>query len=375
MNKRNFPRLLPLALVLLSAQLTAAQETLPELVRRVKPSVVSIATYDASGEAMMTGSGFFLNQGKVVTNLHVIRNAARIEIKTLDGKGRTYPAAGLLAIDEEGDLALLKVEMPPERSRAIELASALPDEGETIFVVGNPLKLEGSVSDGIVAAVREVPNVGRIIQITAPISHGNSGSPVFNMRGQVLGVVTVKVTNGQNINLAIAAARIGQLRGETVRPLTELSTKGKSDLSDSLYKTGLDSLWLGNYDNAVGYFENAANRNPRRAEAWVQVGYCKVKQGKNQEAIKAYQQALQLRPDDAEIHNKLGDAFYYAGRLREAIDSYTQAARLRPGNAETHYNLAIAYYESGNRSMAASEARVLQRLDRKLYEKYLNETP
>lgn len=375
MNKRNFPPLLALALVLLSAQLTAAQPTLPELVRTVKPAVVAIATYDANGEALMTGSGFFLNQGKVVTNLHVIRNAARIEIKTLDGKGRTYPAAGLLSIDEDGDLALIKVDMPPVRSRAIELAPLLPDEGETVFVVGNPLKLEGSVSDGIVAAVREVPSVGRIIQITAPISHGNSGSPVFNMRGQVLGVVTVKVTNGQNINLAIAAARIGQLRGETVRPLTELTTRGKSDLADSLYKTGLDSLWLGNYDNAVGYFENAANRNPRRAEAWVQVGYCKVKQGKNHEAIKAYQQALQLRPDDAEIHNKLGDAFYYAGRLLEAIDSYTQAAHLQPGNAEIHYNLAIAYHESGNRSLAASEARVLQRLDRKLYEKYLNETP
>lgn len=375
MNKRNFPPLLALALVLLSAQFTAAQPTLPELVRTVKPAVVAIATYDANGEALMTGSGFFLNQGKVVTNLHVIRNAARIEIKTLDGKGRTYPAAGLLSIDEDGDLALIKVDMPPVRSRAIELAPLLPDEGETVFVVGNPLKLEGSVSDGIVAAVREVPNVGRIIQITAPISHGNSGSPVFNMRGQVLGVVTVKVTNGQNINLAIAAARIGQLRGETVRPLTELTTRGKSDLAESLYKTGLDSLWLGNYDNAVGYFENAANRNPRRAEAWVQVGYCKVKQGKNHEAIKAYQQALQLRPDDAEIHNKLGDAFYYAGRLLEAIDSYTQAAHLQPGNAEIHYNLAIAYYESGNRSLAASEARVLQRLDRKLYEKFLTETP
>lgn len=375
MNKRIFPPLLAFALVLLTAQLSTAQDTLPEVIRRVKPAVVSIATYDATGEALMTGSGFFLNQGKVVTNLHVIRNAARVEIKTLDGKGRTYPVAGLLAVDEEGDLALLKVEMPPERSRAIDLAPLLPDEGETVFVIGNPLKLEGSISNGIVSALREVPNVGRIIQLTAPISHGNSGSPVFNLRGQVLGVVTVKVTNGQNINLAIAAARVGQLRGDIVRPLSEISTKVKSDLADSLYKTGLESLWLGNYDNAVGYFENAANRNPRRAEAWVQVGYCKVKQGKNQEAIKAYQQALQLRPDDAEIHNKLGDAFYYAGQLREAIESYTQAARLRPDWAEAHYNLAIAYYESGNRSMAAIEARVLQRLDRKLYEKYLSETP
>ena len=85
-------------------------------------------------------------------------------------------------------------------------------------------------------------------------------------------------------------------------------------------------------------------------------------------------QALQLKPNDAEIYNKLGDAYYYAGRLREAIESYTEAARLRPDCAETFYNLAIAYSESGNPSMAATQARILQRLDSKLYEKYLRET-
>jgi S1-C subfamily serine protease len=335
---------------------------------------VAIATYDATGEALMTGSGFFLHPGQVVTNLHVIRGAVRAEIKTLDGKGKIYPVAGTVAIDEEGDLALLSVDMPADRARSSELAAELPDEGERIFVIGNPLKLEGSVSDGIVSAVREVPSVGRIIQITAPISHGNSGSPVFNLQGQVVGVVTVKVTNGQNINLAIAAARVGDLRAEKVRPLAALAGKGKGDTSEMLYRTGLESLWLGNYDNAVGYFENAVNKNPRRAEAWVQVGYCKVKQGKNQEAIRAYQQALQLKPDSAEVVNKLGDAYYYAGRLREAIETYTEAARLQPDCAEVHYNLAIAYFESGNRSLAATEARVLQRLDQKLYDKYLSET-
>ena len=369
-----FPRLLPLALLILSAQAAYSQDNLPELVRRVKPSVVAIATYDANGEALMTGSGFFLHPGQVVTNLHVIRGAVRAEIKTLDGKGKVYPIAGAVAVDEEGDLALLSVDMPAEHARSSELAADLPDEGERIFVIGNPLKLEGSVSDGIVSAVREVPNVGRIIQITAPISHGNSGSPVFNLRGQVVGVVTVKVTNGQNINLAIAAARVGGLRAEKLRPLAALFGKGKGDMSELLYRTGLESLWLGNYDNAVGYFENAVNKNPRRAEAWVQVGYCKVKQGKNQEAIRAYQQALQLKPDSAEVVNKLGDAYYYAGRLREAIETYTEAARLLPDCAEVHYNLAIAYFESGNRSMAETEAQVLQRLDEKLYGKYLSET-
>jgi S1-C subfamily serine protease len=375
MYKRIFPQLLLLAISLLSVKQTFSQESLPDLVRRVKPTVVAIATYDSDGEALMTGSGFFLRPGQVVTNLHVIRGAQRCEVKTLDGKGRVFPVAGTIAVDEEGDLALLSVSMPPDRPRASEVAKVLPDEGETIFVIGNPLKLEGSVSDGIVSAVREVPNVGKIIQITAPISHGNSGSPVFNLKGQVVGVVTVKVTNGQNINLAIAAARLDRLRPGRLRTLASLPAKERlGDLAESSYRIGLESLWLGNYDNAIGYFETAANKNPKRADAWVQVGYCKVKQGKNEEGIRAYQHALELRPDSEEIHNKLGDAYYYAGRMPEAIASYSRAASLGPNNADAHYNLAVAYSESGNERSAATEAKILRQLDGKLYEKFMSET-
>ncbi len=375
MNKRIFPQLLLIAIGLVSFQQVSAQESLPELVRRVKPVVVAIATYDGQGESLMTGSGFFLRPGQVVTNLHVIRGAKRCEIKTLDGKGKVFQVAGTLAVDEEADLALLGVDMPPDRPRAGELSPVLPDEGETIFVIGNPLKLEGSVSDGIVAAVREVPNVGKIIQITAPISHGNSGSPVFNLKGQIVGVVTIKVTNGQNINLAIASARLEQLQAGSVRALAAIPAKGRSiDTADSSYRTGLESLWLGNYDNALGYFETAANRNPKRADAWVQVGYCKVKQGRTEEAIRAYKQALQLKPDAEEIHNKLGDAYYYAGRMSDAIASYTQAASLKPNNPEAHYNLAVAHFESGNEQLAQNEATILRQLDPRLYEKFISET-
>jgi Trypsin-like peptidase domain/TPR repeat/Tetratricopeptide repeat len=375
MYKRIFPQLLLLTVSLLSVKQTFSQETLPELVRRLKPQVVAIATYDARGEALMTGSGFFLHPGEVVTNLHVIRGAQRCEIKTLDGKGKVFPVTGTLAVDEDGDLALLGIDMPTDRPRAGELAPSLPEEGEQIVVIGNPLKLDGSVTDGIVSAVREVPNIGKIIQITAPISHGNSGSPVFNMKGQIVGVVTVKVTNGQNINLAMGASRVAQLHPGQLRALALLPAKEHlADLADSSYRTGLDSLWLGNYDDALGYFETAANRNPRRADAWVQVGYCKVKQGKAAEGIRAYQQALQLKPDSEEIHNKLGDAYYYAGRLHEAIASYSRAAALRPDNAEAHYNLAVAYFESGDERRAQAEATILRQLDEKMYDKLLSET-
>ena len=374
MSRRIFPQLLLIVVALVTFQESLAQENLPELVKRVKPAIVAIVTYDANGVPLMTGSGFFLRPGQVVTNLHVIRGARRCEVKTLDGKGRIYPVAGVLDVDEEGDLAMLSVELPPSRVRSSALANQLPEEGEKIFVIGNPLKLEGSVSDGIVSAVRELPNIGKIIQITAPISHGNSGSPVYNLKGEVVGVVTIKVTNGQNINLAIGAARVRQLRAGKRRLLADLIMRDRNgDPSETLYKTGLDSLWLGNFDNALAYFENAVNKNPTRADAWVQVGYCKVKQGKNDEAIKAYQQAVLLMPESDEVRNKLGDAYYYSGRLMEAIAAYKEAVRLRPQSPEGYYNLALAYFENGNQHQGMTVARLLKQLDERLFARLMSE--
>lgn len=378
--KRKFPLWLALALLLVFPVITQAQEkpekeTLPELIRRVKPSVVAVITYDAKGEVQMTGSGFFIRQNQVLTNMHVIEGAHQVEVRTLDGKGRVYPVNGVLNTDDEGDLALLSVNLPADRARSgLEIASTLPEEGEDVFVIGNPLRLEGSVSNGIVSAVREVPNLGEIIQITAPISHGNSGSPLFNMKGQVLGIVTMKVTNGQNINLALGASRLARLTPAKLMTFDELAAKNRPSaqpevLAEWWYRNGLNSLWLGNYDSALGYFENAINKNPNRPEAWIQVGYCKVKQGKNAEAIRAYQKAIQLRPDSAEAYNKLGDAYYYAGRFGEAIEAYKQSARIAPELAEAYYNLGMTYLETGDRALALVQLRTLQPLDEKLYKK------
>jgi tetratricopeptide (TPR) repeat protein len=379
MLKRKLPLLLALVLFSMVAAIAQeAHETLPELIRRVKPSVVAIITYDAKGEVQVTGTGFFIRPGQIITNLHVVDGAHHAEIRTLDGKGKTYPVAGLLGVDDEGDLAVLSVNLPSDRARSLEIASSLPEEGESVFVIGNPLRLDGSISDGIVSAVREVPNLGEIIQITAPISQGNSGSPLFNMKGQVIGIITMKVTNGQNINLALGASRLTGLRAEKLLSFDELAQRNRTGpqsevLAEWWYRNGLNSLWLGNYDSALGYFENAVNRNPNRAEAWIQVGYCKVKQGKNGDAIKAFQRALQLRPNSFEAYNKLGDAYYYAGHFYEAIEAYKQAARLRPDLAEAYYNLGMTYLETGDRAAALTQLRTLEPLDEKLYKKLLSE--
>jgi S1-C subfamily serine protease len=377
--KRKLPPWLALLALFVFAASATAEESLPELVRRVKPSVVSVITYNAAGEVALTGSGFFIRPGQVLTNLHVVEGAHHAEIRTFEGKGKTYKVAGLVEVDEDGDLAVLRVDMPAGRARVAETTSVIPDEGERIFVIGNPLRLEGSVADGIVSAVREVPSLGNIVQITAPISHGNSGSPVFNMKGQVVGVVTIRVMNGENINLALGTSRVASLRqSDRLFGFSELAERLKASqrpdsISDWYYRTGLNSLWLGNYDSALGYFETAVNRNPARVEAWIQVGFCKVKQGKNQDAIRAFGQALKLKPNSYEALSKLGDAYYYAGNYYKALESYKQAVSLRPDLAEGYYNLGSVYLEMGDRAAAFAQCNLLKPLDVALYQKLQRE--
>ena len=176
----------------------------------------------------------------------------------------------------------------------------------------------------------------------------------------------------------LAAARLDALKAGKLVTFDELASKPKSGqqpevLAEWWYRNGLNSLWLGNYDSALGYFENAVDKNPTRAEAWIQVGFCKVKQGKNEEAIRAYQQAIRLRPNSYEAYNKLGDAYYYASRYYEAIEAYRRAASLRPDLADAYYNLGMTYLEVGNRAAALAQSRQLQPLDARLYEKLMGE--
>src|SRR5215203_2551001 len=197
-----------------------AQDLLPELVRRIKPSAVAIETFDSRGEKLSRGSGFFVEADRIVTNRHVLEGAYSAEVHS--SGGTVFPVKGVLAVDAEGDIALLKIDAPAPPVRPLPLDKTSPQEGESIVVIGNPLGLEGSVTNGIVSAVRDIPSFGRIIQITAAISPGSSGSPVINMRGEVVGVATLQLADGQSLNFAVPSDRVAQLQAGQARTLGEL---------------------------------------------------------------------------------------------------------------------------------------------------------
>jgi tetratricopeptide (TPR) repeat protein len=327
-----------------------AQDTLPELVRRIKPSVVSIVTYDNRGQRLTRGSGFFTAPDRIVTNRHVIEKAYKAEVHLTNGNA--YNVRGVLAVDGAGDIALLQVEVPASLASPLQVVRTTPQEGERVVVIGNPLGLEGSVSDGIVSAVRDIPNFGRIIQITAPISPGSSGSPVINMQGQVIGVATLQLTEGQSLNFAIPSDRVALLQGQTLVPrtlggLAEDTIKSQRAQAERFYTQGLGFLSRDDCETALGYFKRATDADPKYAEAWAQTGFCNEKLGRHGEALKASRQVISLRPDSAESYFNMGLAYYHTGQFKESVEAYRQALRLDPESAETNYALGLSYGKMG----------------------------
>jgi tetratricopeptide (TPR) repeat protein len=327
-----------------SALNAAAQDFLPELVKRIKPSAVAIETFDAKDNTIARGSGFFVAPDRIITNRHVIERSSRVEIHLLDGK--KFPVRGVLAVDGEGDLALLLVDVPRALAVPLPIVRAVPQEGESIVVIGNPFGLEGSVSNGIVSAVREISGYGKIIQITASISPGSSGSPVVNMMGQVIGVATLQAAEGQNLNFAVPAERISQLRiGElqTFSSLSAVTQKNKRSSAEVLYSQGLAQLSRDDYTRALPYFEKAVEMEANYAEAWYQAGFCYGILGRHAEALKASRQAAKLRPDWVATFINIGASSYALGQYKDAVEAYKQAIRLDDGNAETQYSLGLTF--------------------------------
>ncbi len=183
-----------------------AQQTFADMIAEVKPSVVSILTFDGRGKALARGTGFCVGIDSIVTNRHVIKGSASIQV--LAGNGIKYKVIEPASLDDKADLALLKTEKLPLSIIPLAMSDSPIRQGDRVLVIGSPLGLQGSVTDGIVSAFRSTDGLGDLVQISAPISPGSSGSPVVNARGEVVGVATLNLPGGQNLNFAIPVARV-----------------------------------------------------------------------------------------------------------------------------------------------------------------------
>jgi S1-C subfamily serine protease len=294
---------------------------LADLAELVGPSVVQVNV--TGPKKAGTGSGFVLDkQGTIVTNYHVIEDAT---VGTIVFSDRTSaPITGYLGVWPEKDIALIRVECPQDKLHPIRLATSAPRQGERVAAFGSPLGLQQSVSEGIVSAVRESEELRTLFQIdidalliqtTTPISQGNSGGPLVDMKGMVVGVNTMGLSGGENLNFAVAIAELPPLllaRSEIASPLPFRDPTVNE--VERIVKRAKDHYGAGDYNGAIADYTEVIQLDPKNASAY-------------------YWRAIVY--DDKRDHDS-------------AFADYTKAIRLDPKNARAYRRRAMVYNKKGD---------------------------
>ena len=208
------PSVLSLTSLIVTGALAAQQAgPAPVSLETIRKAVVTVHALDAGGEAVASGTGFFvIPSGLVVTAAHVLEGAAGCSIEMSDGQTLRCSAT---ASDTAKDVLMLTVSGAPPAMLRWGSSDAAHD-GDEIRVVSNPLgQLPGTLSKGIISASRVVDGT-KLLQISAPISHGSSGAPLLNARGEVIGVIRSTIEAGQALNFATATDAVRNMQNDPV---------------------------------------------------------------------------------------------------------------------------------------------------------------
>ncbi|ARU41587.1 hypothetical protein CCB80_10725 [Armatimonadetes bacterium Uphvl-Ar1] len=228
--------ILPISL-LVCAVSSGGQFEPETLYKRVSPSIVTVESESANG--VSTGTGFFVKDDRhVATAYHVIKGSNKIKLFGSDGKELGIQA---VVVDVENDLAILRLREGSGYKNLILVSQDDVKIGSKILVIGNTLGfLERSISDGIVSGIRRI-GTGDFVQFTAPVSQGNSGGPLLNEQGKVLGVVTFSFTEGQNVNIAVSSGNLKTLLWREFQNYDDFLRREKAVIADVSESKGKES--------------------------------------------------------------------------------------------------------------------------------------
>ena len=354
--------------------------------RENKGSVTVVTAYNSAGQPLTEGTGFVVSKdGAIVTNYHVVGIAKAIKVRM---GGRVLDVKGVMYGDKDNDLVILKTNgkgMPAVRFGD----SGTLRPGEKVYIMSGTEDAGVVMHEGIFKGTKKGIHGKKVLEIAAPVSHGTSGSAVFNTDGKVIGIVTFFINRGHPriwampVNLITDRIKNGGRTVSVDRILKEYRTtpeywfylgyylseagahkdaaevlgeaiRMKPGYADAYYYLGVASEKLNKHKEAERAYRKAVKAAPDFADAYFSLGVLYGKQGLYREAAEALKQAVRYAPDFPDAYYSMGVAYGKLGMFRNSVEAYRQAVRLKPDFQDAYFNLGIACEKSGAYTEAAA---------------------
>jgi len=300
-----------------------------EILDQNKPGIVRIESIVGEGAKAQVGygTGFVVGaDGRIATNLHVIAFSETVKVRLLDGS--EHPVTRVLAADPARDLAVIaidKQDLAPLKLGDSDKVSA----GDRVVAIGNPLGvLDYTVSDGLISSIRQLDPKVTLLQISAPISQGSSGGPLFNLYGEVIGVAVGIAQEGQNLNFGIPVNYLrpltsGERRGEPLaafaaRMRAEATARVGVELRPTVPRHPLSVLDGCTPEQLIAITKAISDA--------ISVGAPVYNRGEHEACFVIYRKVAETFEADQEICKGVRDAFGQGLLKAEAADNFTSKA-------------------------------------------------
>ncbi len=320
--------------------------------------VISLSFFGVDDEEIGVGTGFFIGEGVLVTNYHLVSQA--LDAGGINFKGKKIKIEGLLAEDKNFDIAILKTK---GKSKFITVGDS--DElasGMKIFSMGSGPDGELRADEGTVGNTLELSSERKFFDVTVNSPENFCGGPVFNQSGQVLGVLTFLDLRTTVVIPVNALKNLSQ--SGTAAPLSNSAPENYFETYDGSNLAGRTFLALGNSYKAESFLKKVVKFKPEEIEVHDLLAKIYMVQRNYGLAESAYKKIIELEPNRDSAHFGLGEVFLRSMKWQESIAPFQKAVDLNAENKKAYSNIGKAHYELRDFVKAAE-----------FYQKYIDLNP
>lgn len=317
-----------------------------QIIEENKPALISIwyhtnnyysyYSYTTTDTTLLNGSGFIIDESGIIgTNYHVVDGIDSLLVKTSDG---TFYDAELLIVDEKNDMAMLRLKNTNgTKFPVVKLGNSDNAKvGQDVFAIGSPFGYEYTISQGIVAGIRENEKVSftdpvtympiekkfsKVIQITAAISPGNSGGALFNTKGEVIGITTYTYTGYGNLNFAVAINSFTNFMNSIDIANLDKNEEAMRKRAESLYFTNL-RLANGFKDQVTYNWFYTKQKDTMKVIDTFVVKQDSIARINFDKAESYYTKVMTLEPDSFDVYRELMDLYVFTESFNRAEQLY-----------------------------------------------------